>query len=398
LPKLRVLTFTTLYPNQAMPTFAMFVEQRLRHLAASGEVEARIVAPVPWFPLKSDRFGSYGRFARVPDTETRHGLHVTHPRYLVVPKVGMMLTPRTLFRAGVRAIEWLRAEGFDFDLIDAHYLYPDGVSAAMLARKFRKPLVLTARGTDVNVIAKMPRPGRVVLKAIEQADAVITVSAALRDALISLGAGAAKITAIRNGVDTTLFRETGRDETRRRLGLDGRVLLSVGNLIPLKGHDLVIRALTRLPNVKLLIAGAGPMRSELERLAAEIGVADCVQFLGAVPQLELPAIYSAADALVLASNNEGLPNVILESIACGTPVIATQVGGIPEVITARGAGLLLPERSDAAIAEAVTSLFTDPPSRDATRAQAQRFQWSETTAAQLALFREILGRQAAIAP
>ena len=393
MPKLRVLTFTTLYPNEAMPSFAMFVEQRLRHLMASGEVDARVVAPVPWFPFKCDRFGAYGRFARVPRHETRHGLSLSHPRYLVVPKIGMALTSKTLYRAAARAIERLIAGGFDFDLIDAHYLYPDGVSAAMLARKFKKPVVLTARGTDVNVIAKMPGPGRMVMDALNVADGVVTVSAALRDALIGLGADSSKITVIRNGVDTTLFRETEREETRPKFGLEGRVLASVGNLVSLKGHDLVIRALAELPNTSLIIAGGGPLRGDLERLAKETGVSDRVRFLGAVPQSELPGIYSAADALVLASSNEGLPNVIMEAIACGTPVIATKVGGIPEIITSREAGVLLDERNEKAIVEAVKALWASPPERSVTRALAEKFQWSETTAAQLKLFREILARR-----
>ncbi len=391
--KLRVLTFTTLYPNEAMPTFAMFVEQRLRHLVASGEVDARVIAPVPWFPFKGERFGAYGRFARVPGDEMRHGLPLSHPRYLVVPKIGMTLTPNSLYRAGVREIERLRTAGFDFDLIDAHYLYPDGVSAAKLARHFGKPLVLTARGTDVNVIAKMPGPGRMVMDAIDAADAVITVSSALRDALIGLGADPARITVIRNGVDTGLFHETDRDETRRQYGLTGHVLASVGNLVSLKGHDLVIRALAELPDTSLMIAGGGSLRAELETLANETGVAGRVRFLGAIPQTELPKIYSAADALVLASSNEGLPNVIMEAIACGTPVVATSVGGIPEIITSREAGLLLRDRSHGAIAEAVRALWQSPPARAATRALAQSYRWSETTAAQLSLFREILARR-----
>ena len=366
--KLRVLTFTTLYPNEAMPTFATFVEQRLRQLVASGEVDTRVVAPVPWFPFKAERFEPYARYARIPIREMRHGLDLWHPRFLVVPKVGMLLTPFTLFRAAIPAVNSLMAEGFDFDLIDAHYLYPDGVCGAMLARRFGKPLILTARGSDVNVIAKMRRPGRMIFSAIDHANAVITVSAALRDSLIGLGVDSAKITVIRNGVDTTLFRETDREETRRKLGIEGRLLISVGNLIPLKGA--------------------------LEGLAREMDVSGRVTFVGAVPQSELPALYSAADALILASSNEGLPNVIMEAIACGTPVIATKVGGIPEIIDSRAAGIVLEERSDSAIADAVTSLFSDPPGRIATAKLAENFRWSETTAAQLALFRRIVDHAA----
>jgi len=197
---------------------------------------------------------------------------------------------------------------------------------------------------------------------------------------------------IRNGVDTGLFHETEREETRRKFGLTGHLLASVGNLVPLKGHDLVIRALAALPDTSLIIAGGGALLGDLERLAKEVGVSERVRFLGAVPQPALPEIYSAADALVLASSHEGLPNVIMEAIACGTPVIATKVGGIPEILTSHEAGILLEERSDTAIAEAVKALWTSLPDRSVTQALAQKFQWSETTAAQLKLFRGLLAR------
>jgi glycosyltransferase involved in cell wall biosynthesis len=164
----------------------------------------------------------------------------------------------------------------------------------------------------------------------------------------------------------------------------------VGSLIERKGHDLVIRALEHLPKVTLLIAGQGPEKAALARLAAAVGVASRVRFLGSIPHERLREIYSAADALVLASSREGWPNVLLESMACGTPVIASNVWGAPEIIKAPEAGVLLQDRTASAIVSAARALLAALPPREATRAYAQRFSWQETTEGQLDLFSEIL--------
>src|SRR5262249_42318351 len=149
---LRVLTLTTLYPNKAQPHHGVFVENRLRHLVASGRVEARVMAPVPWFPLQGRSFGSYGVFASVPAREERHGVSIDHPRYPVIPRIGMSAAPWLLYRAIKGPMRRLIASGVTFDLIDAHYFYPDGVAAVMLAREFGLPVSITARGTDLNLI------------------------------------------------------------------------------------------------------------------------------------------------------------------------------------------------------------------------------------------------------
>jgi len=145
---LRVLVFSTLYPNRAQPNHGVFVENRLRHTLAQGGIEATVLAPVPWFPSSNPAFGRYAQYAGVPRQETRHGLTVYHPRYPVIPKVGSRLTPSFLYRAARRALDEMTRQGVPkFDLIDAHYFYPDGVAAALLARHFGKPLAITARGT-----------------------------------------------------------------------------------------------------------------------------------------------------------------------------------------------------------------------------------------------------------
>lgn len=387
---LRILTFTTLYPNNARPYHGVFVENRLRHLVAGGKVEARVVAPVPWFPFAHPRFGRYGDFARVTPRESRFGLPVLHPRYPVLPKFGMSLAPALLYAASLPVLRRLQAER-DFDLIDAHYLYPDGVAAVMLGKTLGKPVVLTARGTDVNLIPRYFLPRRMIRWAARRASAVIAVAEALRAALIALGVEPAKLRTLRNGVDLAQFRPLERQAARKDLGLGpGPVLLSVGHLIARKGHRLVIEALSGLPGYSLLIAGAGPERAALEECARRLGLEARVRFLGAWPHERLAAIYSAADALVLASSREGWANVLLESLACGTPVVASRAWGNPEIVADPVAGVLMPELSAAGVVAGVTELFRALPARDEVRAYAENFSWDATTSGQIELFTRVL--------
>ncbi|UXH80926.1 glycosyltransferase family 4 protein [Roseateles amylovorans] len=389
---MKLLTFSTLYPSAVMPSHGIFVETRLRHLVASGQVQSRVVAPVPWFPFKGDRFGEYGKFAATPAREHRHGLEITHPRFLRLPKVGMSSAPYTLAWTFLREARRLQREGGDFDLIDAHYFYPDGVAAVMVARALNKPVVITARGTDINLIPQYDFPRKLILQAAQRANAQITVCAALKDELVALGADASKVQVLRNGVDLTLFHPGGREEARQSLGLAaGRfTLASVGHLIERKGHELVIGALAELPEVDLLIAGAGPEEGALRRLAATLGVQARVRFLGAVPQARLREVYVGCDALVLASSREGWANVLLEAMACGTPVAASNVWGTPEVVATHDAGELMPARTATGVAEAVRRLRAAPRDRAATRRYAEQFSWDATTQGQLDLFHRVL--------
>ena len=392
---LRLAVFSTLYPNAANPAHGVFVEERLRKLVASGQVEARVVAPVPWFPFRSERFGEYGRYARAPRFEERHGLAVAHPRYFLLPRIGMSSAPWFLARAALPALHQMRADGFDFDAIDAHYFYPDGVAAAELARTFDVPLVVTARGSDVTLLPRYALPRRMILGAARQAAGIVTVCRALKDGLVELGVAPDKITVLRNGVDLERFRPAAREQVRHELGVSGRVLLSVGWLITRKRHDLAISALPMLPDCQLLIIGTGPEESALRALAKELAVQERVRFVGHVAQADLYRYYSAADVLLLCSEREGWANVLLEAMACGTPVAATDVGGTGEVVTSPAAGVLIGEHSADAVARAVRELFARLPARDATRRYAEQFSWEETTRGQLALFRTATAQGAA---
>jgi glycosyltransferase involved in cell wall biosynthesis len=389
---MKILTFSTLFPNADQPSHGIFVENRLRHLLGSGEVEASVVAPVAWFPSAAQRFGDYARLARVAAHETRHGISIVHPRFLSIPKIGMHVAPLLLYHGALRAIRRLIADGLSFDLIDAHYYYPDGIAAALLGRTLGKPVVITARGTDVNLIGDFALPRRMILWAAKNAAASITVCAALKTRLVELGAEARKIQVLRNGVDLAHFRPRDRATARQKYGTAGAspLFLSVGHLIERKAHHLVIEALPHHPTAHLLIAGEGPERATLEVLAGRLGVADRVRLLGRVTQSDLPDLYSAADVLVLASSREGWANVLLEAMACGTPVAASNVWGAPEVVAEPAAGVLVDERSGAAFADGIARVLSAALPREATRRYAEGFSWDATTAGQLELFREVL--------
>ncbi len=392
---LRLLIFTTLFPNAEHENHGVFVENRLRHLVGSGEVTATVLAPVPYFPSGLAGFGAWSRLARVPLVERRHGLSVHHPRYLSIPRVGMSVAPKLLAHAAVDAVRALLRQGCRFDAIDAHYLYPDGVAAIALGRKFGLPVVMTARGSDVTQLPNYMLPRRAIRRAIASADGLVAVSAALKEAMVGLGAAPEKVTVLRNGVDTALFQPAGREAARAELGLSGPVLISVGQLIERKRHHLTIAAMRSLPGFTLLILGEGPQRARLAALVAEYGLGERVRLLGAHPHQELPRLYAAADAMVLASSREGWANVLLEAMACGTPVVATNIWGNPEVVQSAEAGLIVDDATPEGIASGVAKLFAALPDRAATRAYAQRFGWQETTAGQLALFRRAIECRAA---
>jgi teichuronic acid biosynthesis glycosyltransferase TuaC len=387
---IRVLSFSTLFPNSQQPAHGVFVWRRLREVLATGRIEAKVVAPVPWFPVASERFGEYGRFAAVPHHERRESVEIFHPRYVVVPKIGMRITPYTLALGALRTLHTIRASGFDFDLIDAHYFYPDGVAAALLGRWLRRPVLVTARGTDINLIPRDVVARKLILRAHKHSAASIAVCQALKDEMVQIGMNDRRIYVLRNGVDLQQFQPVDRSEARQRLGLEGsRVMLSVGLLIERKGHDIAIRALQNMPDWRLLIAGDGPLHASLAALAQECGVARRVHFAGLVPTERLPLYYSAADLLVLASSREGWANVLLESMACGTPVVATSVWGTPEVVATPAAGVLMQDRTAEALVQAVARLIANYPTRESTRAYAEAFGWAPTTHGQIELFERV---------
>ncbi|MEM9704616.1 MAG: glycosyltransferase [Pseudomonadota bacterium] len=377
---MKILTLTTLYPNAAAPDHGVFVENRLMALKKFSGVDIRVIAPVPWFPFTSPIFKSYGRAAAAPHFETRRGIDVLHPRFMVAPKIGMTLSAHTLEACFFKHARRLIDSGWDFDVIDAHYLYPDGVAAVRVAQRLGKPVVVTARGSDVSQLPDFQRQRAMIVNATKNADGVIAVANALKEALVKIGAPDCNIEVVRNGVDTDIFKPTEQNDIKASISpktnwSKTRLILSVGSLIDRKGHDRTISALTHIPNAHLAIIGDGPRKEALKKLAHDTGVADRIDVLGQIPHTELPKYYSAADICILASSREGWPNVLLEAMACGTPVVATPIWGSREVVSSQAAGRLSTDQSPEEIAAAANDLLLNTPKRHETVAFAERHSW-----------------------
>lgn len=363
---LRVLTLSTLFPDAVRPGFGGFVERQTLGLAALPGTAVTVVAPIglPVWPLR--RLPRFRDLGDLPQRETWKGLEVHRPRFATLPGTGARWHAAALARALRPVLDRL-----DFDVIDASFFFPDGPAAVALGRRYGVPVSIKARGSDVHHWGRV-RADQVRV-AGQGADGLLSVSAALRDDMVALGMPADRIAVHRTGVDRDRFRPRDRIAEKAALGVAGPLVASVGALIPIKGHAIVIEAMAALPGVTLAILGAGPERDALAALAGRLGVADRVRLPGAVPHDEAARWVGAADVMALASEREGLANAWVEALASGTPVVAPDVGSAREVVT--GAAGRMVERTPAAFAAAIRHLLAHPPATESVVAAAAPFSW-----------------------
>ncbi|HWK36101.1 glycosyltransferase [Sphingomonas sp.] len=377
---LRVLTLSTLFPDAARPNFGIFVQRQTQGLAASPGVDLRVIAPVGLPPFPLDRLAHYRERAGLPAAELWQGLEVRRPRFTVVPGTGGRFHAGALVRRLTPLLNELRTR-FPFDVIDAEFFFPDGPAAVALGRRLGVPVSIKARGADIHHWGHAGATAAQVIDAGRRADGLLAVSDALRADMAALGIPAEKIAVHRTGIDRTRFHPRPRAAEKARLGVQGPLVLSVGALIPRKGHDVVIDAVARLPGITLLIAGDGPERSALAARIAAAGITDRARLLGAVPHDDLPALFAAADVMALASSSEGLANAWVEALASGTPIVITPAGGAAETVNRAAAGRIA-DRTPEAFASAIAEILLAPPDPIEVAAAAQRFSW-EANAAQL---------------
>lgn len=373
---LRVLTLSTLFPDASRPNFGVFVERQTLGLAAHPDVELRMIAPVGLPPWPLSRAGRYAALADLPEQEIWKGVPVWRPRFHNLPGTAGRFHAGMLARRLAPLLDEIRHD-FRFDVIDASFFFPDGPAAVAMGRRYGVPVSIKARGADIHHWGTAPATRKQVLAAGNAADGILAVSQAMRADMIALGMPGERIRVHHTGVDLDRFapRSAKSDEetTAPRI-------LSVGALIPRKGHDIVIDAVATLPGVQLDIAGEGPERARLAAQIARLGVSDRVTLLGSVPHGDLPHLLARADVMALASSSEGLANAWVEALASGTPIVTPDAGGAREVVTSDTAGRIV-SRDAAAFATAIDALLRSPPAREAVRASAARFTWEANTTA-----------------
>jgi teichuronic acid biosynthesis glycosyltransferase TuaC len=377
---MKILTFTTLFPNKKRPDFGIFVYQRISHLVRSNDAAVKVVAPVPYFPswLRSRRWDVY---RDIPHNESLGTLEVYHPRYPLVPGLFMPLHGILMFLGS-----WLLAyrlhKKFRFDCIDAHYVYPDGFTATLLGKLLGIPVVISARGSDVNVFPSFRAVRPLISWSLRRAVGVIAVAAALKNSMIGLGVSERAIRVIPNGVDLDKFYPHDRTAARTSLNIptDEKVVVSVGSLTESKNHSLLISAFAKLlnshPDSKLYIVGEGSLRATLENLVRAHQLEQKITLAGQRPNDQLSLWFSAADVSCLTSRREGWPNVLMESLACGTPVVATRVGGVPEILSSPELGTLV-EQNSQSVAEGLKQALEKKWDRGALVQHAQKRSWND---------------------
>ncbi len=387
---MRVLTFTALYPNKTNPLQGIFIHQRVKHLACRPGNSVEVIAPIPYFPswLPVPR---WRQFSQIPSEEIIEGVRIHHPRYPLLPGISMPTHGMLMYFASLSLARRLHREK-QFDCIDAHFVYPDGFAAVRLGKKLRLPVVVSARGTDINLYPSFRLIRPMLRLTLAHATGAIAVSTDLKNKMIALGILETKIQVISNGVDTERFQPCDGKSARKQLGLpeEGFLLVSVGSLIESKGHHLLIGAVAELARsfsqLRLYILGDGVYRSRLEELVREKKLQNRVFFFGTRPNEELNLWFSAANLSCLLSSREGWPNVVSEALACGTPVLATRTGGIPEIISSPELGMFV-ERNVQSIAVGLERALTKSWNRAEIARRSRSRSW-DTVAAEVEAFFE----------
>lgn len=395
----RILVLSSLFPSSVRPQAGLFIRERMFRVAR--HLPLVVVSPQPWFPLQGmiRRFVPHFRPQVADDYEEQAGISVYYPRFFSVPWVFKKLDGTWMALGCIPCLSRLKKEP-GFDLIDAHFAYPDGYAAVQLGRRFGVPVTITLRGTEVP-FSRDPDRRRKILKALSGATWVFSVSESLKRHVVALGAPGDKIEVIGNGVDVTRFYPLPKQQARAELGIpqDASVLISVGALVPRKGQHRVIEVLPKLLShwpdlLYLVVGGASPEGDMTDRLKAQVsrlGLKEHVRFLGPMPPERLRLPLSAADVFVLATANEGWANVFLEAMACGLPVVTTDVGGNREVVCRQELGTIVPFGDPAALEAALAEALRRKWNREAIIAYAQENAWEKRVGRLVERFQKIAG-------
>lgn len=359
---MRILALTNLYPNPRQPHRGTFNRHQFRALAAEHDVQ--VIAPIAWTAEWLGRSGRAGDTQGLT-TERRRvcdGIVVDHPRYIYTPRVLRGLYGRFFVRS-VRGCFHAAIQQFRPDVVLGCFAYPDGWAAVRLAREARVPVAIKVHGSDVLTIDDYPSRRWRTIEALTTADAIIAVSGHMRDQVAALGVDPARVDTVYNGIDTDVFHPGPRGPARQQLGImsGDPLILFVGNLVPVKGLDILLDALASLAQggrrFQAALVGDGPLKGWLRSRIEALGLDGRVRLIESQPQEQLPHWYRSADLLVLPSRSEGIPNVLLEASACGTPWIASRVGGITEIAAPES---LVQPGDASALAQRIASFLDNP--------------------------------------
>ncbi len=373
---MRVLIISHMFPNEQNPIGGMFVAEQVRALAKYCDLT--VISPIPWAPPLRRISSYYHSYSTVPRESRFESISVYHPRFFILPKLYSLAA--WTFPMAIRGLVRKLHRESPLDLIHAHTLFPDGYGASIVAKELGIPLVITTHGGDAYTRPAQSRiQNRACRKAIINSDRVISVSKWLSGFVKKLGALDEQLEVIPNVVDRTIFSMQDSTECRKTLSLpiDNRIVLYVGNLVPIKGLDYLIRAFSavtlKAPDAKLYLVGKGTQREALIQLRDELGLADSVHLVGSKPHDQLPYWFNAADLFVLPSIKEGLGTVLLEAMSCGRPSVASDAGGIPEILTDQSAGLLVKPQDVQALTDGILAGIERPWDYQAISRQADQY-------------------------
>jgi glycosyltransferase involved in cell wall biosynthesis len=388
-----VLSLATLYPNPVNPRFGTFVARSMEALAKRGDWRVTMVNPVGLPPLV---LGRYRPLADLPAESVEGGITIHRPHFTLIPRIGARRNAAAIARAVLPLVQRIHAET-PIDLIDAQFFFPDGPAAAAVAEAMGLPLSIKARGSDISYWGDHGFAREQMLEAARKATGLLAVSRDLAGQMAAMGMDADKITVHYTGLDRDRFRPLEHTQLRSQLSREfgfampdnAPLLACVGALIERKGQGIAITALKDIPGARLVLVGKGEDEARLRALAASEGVADRVFFAGSLDHDVMPLVLSAADVMVLPTVSEGLANAWVEALACGTPVVTSDVGGARELVTCDTAGRLV-ERNPEAVAAGINAILNAPPPREAVAALTEHFSWDTNAAALAAHYERLL--------
>ena len=390
---MRVLSASHMFPNRVWPNNGVFVKERLK--ALSKIVNNTIVAPIPYFPLLSFT-KKYKGLKDIPVLEDYDSLKVFHPKYLMFPKY-LKFLDGYLYYYSLNPFISQMVKRHDFGLFDFHWVYPDAFAGLRWARKFGKKIVVTIRGNESICYFEKSLRKRMLVNTLRSVDHVIAVSSDLKRKVVQeYGVDGAKVTVILNGIDTDKFFAVDKREAQKQCGLKIglKYILSLSRLSHEKGLDTLIEAFSAMnvENTILLIVGDGPLKSKLQHKVGYLRMEKKILFFDAVPHNETVKWYNAADVFCLPSLWEGCPNTIIESLACGTPVVASNVGGIPDLVPDDSYGLLVPPGDSASLAAALSDALEKKWDREHIASYGSQNTWNDVAQRVVDVFKLVLNK------